>query len=161
MNYHLLPVAAGLHIVDEYVYPGGFLEVMRETSPRFAGQVTVRLAVIINSLFFLLCVIAAFFGDKKRTFGLSVLVLLFLNGLMHLTGTLARRRYNPGTATGLLFYIPLALLEFRDALSSGDTSRKQVLAACALAAAYQAVPLVTILVEGLLEVEPTGSGGPE
>jgi hypothetical protein len=31
--YSLLPVAACLHIVDEYVYPGGFLDAMKETAP--------------------------------------------------------------------------------------------------------------------------------
>jgi hypothetical protein len=147
--YSLLPVAASLHIIDEFVYPGGFLDVMRETSPRIGRHVTVRFGVIINSSFFLLCVLAALFGPKKRTFGLSVLSLVFLNGLMHVAGTVARRRYNPGAATGVLLYIPLAIAGFRDAQSSGDLSRRQVIEAVSLAVAYQAVPMVTLLVKDL------------
>jgi hypothetical protein len=147
--YSLLPAAAALHIVEEFVYPGGFLDAMKETAPRFERHVTVTFAVVINSLFFLLCVLAALFGEKKRLLSHSVLGLVFMNGLTHVAATLARRRYNPGAVTGLLIYIPLASAGFKDALSSGVADRRQVLDAFAIAAAYQATPFVTLLVKDL------------
>jgi hypothetical protein len=76
---------------------------------------------------------------------------------MHTAGTLARRRYNPGAATGLLLYIPLAIAGFRDALATGDVSRAGVLEAFSLAVAYQAAPIVTLLLEDFLAKAPSSA----
>ena len=99
MDYRLVPAAAALHIIDEYVYPGGFLDAMRETSPRYGGQATPLFAFVIDGLFVFLCVLGALFGRRNKVFGLSVLGLLLLNSFAHIAGTIIRRRYNPGTAT--------------------------------------------------------------
>jgi hypothetical protein len=101
--------AAVLHVLEEYVYPGGFADWMRRSNPRFARLITARFAVIINGLFLVLCIVGAILARTSLILGLSVAGLLFVNGCMHLGGTMRARRYVPGVASGVVLYIPLAL----------------------------------------------------
>ena len=151
MDHALMPAAAALHVVEEYVYPGGFLDVMRETSPKYGRHATPLFAVVINGLFVFLCLLAAVFGTRRRLFGLSVLSLLLLNSFAHVAGTVARRRYNPGIATALLLYVPIAVRGYRKALASGECGPRDIALSLAIAAGYYAVPLVSLVAAEALE----------
>src|SRR3972149_7186580 len=80
-------VAAVIHVIEEYVFPGGFLETLKRFNPRFAASITVKFAVIINSLFLLLCVAGAIVSSRNLVFSLSVASLLFFNAVVHVVGT--------------------------------------------------------------------------
>ena len=121
--------AAVLHVLEEYVYPGGFADWMRRSNPRFAQLITARFAVIINGLFLVLCVVGAIAARTSPLLGLSVAGLLFVNGCMHLGGTMRARRYVPGVASGVLLYIPLALYAFSLSISSGLVSPREAILA--------------------------------
>jgi hypothetical protein len=134
-------VAAVIHVLEEYAYPGGFSDWMRSLNPRFAPWITARFAVIINGLFLLLCVMGAVVASKGLVFSLSVASLLFFNGLIHLAGTIKAKRYAPGVVSGVLLYLPLSLYAFY--LCAG--AERLTLAAGAMAGLlgvlYQAVPI--------------------
>jgi hypothetical protein len=139
--FSVFVVAAVIHVLEEYAYPGGFSDWMRSLNPRFAPWVTARFAMIINGLFLLLCVMGAMVAGQGLVFSLSVASLLFFNGLIHLTGTIRARRYVSGVVSGVLLYMPLSLYAFYLFAGAG----RLTLAGCAIAGLlgvlYQAIPI--------------------
>jgi hypothetical protein len=134
-------VAAVIHVLEEYAYPGGFSDWMRSMNPRFAPWITARFAVIINGLFLLLCVMGAVVASKSLVFSLSVASLLFFNGLAHLAGTVRAKRYAPGVISGVLLYLPLALYAFCLFAGAGRLTLAAGAMAGLLGVLYQAVPI--------------------
>ena len=114
---------------------------MRRANPRFAPTITTRFAVVINGLFLALCVIAAIVSSRNLIMGLSVAALLFVNGCLHLGGTIRARRYVPGVASGVLLYMPLALYAFSFSIGSGLVSLKEAAFASALGLLYNLIPI--------------------
>jgi hypothetical protein len=133
--------AAVLHVLEEYVYPGGFTNWMRRSSPRFAPFITTRFAVIINGLFLLLCGMGAIVASKSLVFSLSVASLLFVNGCIHLAGTIRAKRYAPGVVSGVLLYIPLSFYAFDSFVRSGQLSPAEGVISGLLGVVYNAVPI--------------------
>ncbi len=72
----LVVAASAAHIVEEYLWPGGFLGAMRRTAPAFAFAVNVPMAVVINALFAAGVVAAAVIGPSAAVFALSAAALL-------------------------------------------------------------------------------------
>lgn len=103
-------VAGLVHIMEEFGYPGGFLDMVRRLNPRFAPSATVGFVVAINALFLLLCIAGAVVGERSLIVSLSVASLLFFNALMHIGGTIRARGYAPGLISGVLLYLTLSLL---------------------------------------------------
>jgi len=132
--------AAAIHMVEEFVYPGEFLDWMRDFRPEFASSVTVRFAVIINALFFLLCVAGAIVASRSPVLSLSVASLLFLNALMHMVGVVKAREYVPGVISGVVLYLPLSLGAYYLFASSGQLSLLGSVTSGLLGALYQAIP---------------------
>jgi len=133
--------AAALHVIEEYGYPGGFLDWMRRSTPKFASLITVRFAVIVNGLFLLLCAIAAIVATRNLVFSLSVAGLLFFNSLIHLAGAVKAKRYAPGVISGILLYLPLSLYAFYLSARSGQLSLPGIAVSGLLGVLYQAVPM--------------------
>ncbi len=104
--------AAVLHVAEEFFLPGGFLNWVKRNAPRISERVNVKLAVIINTLFLLLCSSAVILGGHYPLFALSIAGLLLVNGTAHLISSIAKRSYSPGLITSLLFYIPLPVYIF-------------------------------------------------
>jgi len=134
-------VAAVIHVLEEYAYPGGFSDWMRSLNPRFAPWITARFAVIINGLFLLLCVMGAMVASKGLVFSLSVASLLFFNGLIHIAGAIRVKRYAPGVVSGVLLYVPLSLYAFYLFASAGRLTLAGGVMAGLLGVLYQAVPI--------------------
>jgi hypothetical protein len=133
--------AALLHVFEEYVYPGGFPDFMKQSSPALAPFITTNFAVIVNGLFLVLCLWGAKLGRDALVFSLSIASLLITNGLMHLIGSQRARRYAPGLVSGLLLYIPLGITAYAYFLGSGQISVPQALLSALLGLAYQLVPI--------------------
>ncbi len=70
-----------IHMGEEYFYPGGFMEVMKRLSPKFAPLVNAPMAIIINGLQLLLCIVAIVIGKKALIFSISIAGLLFIKRL--------------------------------------------------------------------------------
>jgi hypothetical protein len=124
-----LPFAAAvLHIVEEFVWPGGFLAWYRSYRPEIASSLTPRFIVIVNGL--LLAVTAAAgmlgFSENGVALWLTTAAIELGNAGFHVLGTIRTRRYSPGVVTGVLLYVPIALYGFpyfvRRGLASSGTA---------------------------------------
>ncbi len=133
--------ASLFHMGEEYFYPGGFKGFMKRLNPKFAPLVTKPMAVVVNGLQLLLCMVVMIVGRRALVFGLSVAALLFINGLAHIMGCIKARGYAPGCITGILLYIPLAIYAYFLAIGSGLLNMNAVLITGVLGLLYQAVPL--------------------
>ncbi len=130
-----------MHMVEEYFYPGGFMDMMKRLNPKFAPLVTARMAIIINGLQLLLCVVAIMVGRNILAFSLSVASLLFTNGLMHIMGGIRVKGYAPGVITGILLYIPLSVYAYYLLIGSGQLTWFEGIVSAVLGVLYQAVPI--------------------
>ena len=141
--------AAVIHIVEEYKYPGGFLDFVKCFNPRFGPSVTVNLAVILNSLFLLLCIAGAVAASKSPTFSLSIASLLFFNALMHIIGAIRARGYAPGVISGILLYLPLSLYAYYLFISSGHLTFLGLIVSSLLGVLYQLAPMGYLVLSGI------------
>ena|SRR5215831_17423875 len=131
-------VAAMLHIVEEFFYPGGFADWDRAYRPEYSKSITSRFHIIINGLLLVLCYDVGALASKPVGPGvwLTVMTLLFTNAVWHVRGALHTRRYSPGMITGTLLYVPLTVLGYLHFLSSGQISISAALLAFAIGASY-------------------------
>jgi len=134
-------VAAVIHVLEEYAYPGGFSDWMKRLNPKFAPWITTRFAVIINGLFLLLCAIGAAVASRSLVFSLSIASLLFFNGLIHLAGTIRTKRYAPGVISGALLYVPLSLYAVYLFAGTGRLTLAGGVIAGLLGVLYQVIPI--------------------
>jgi hypothetical protein len=104
--------AAILHITEEFFYPGDFLSWTKKNAPRLANRLNVRIAIIVNGLFLLLCLAGVLFGGMYPMLALSIAGLILVNGTAHLISSAVKRSYSPGLITSLVFYIPLSVYIF-------------------------------------------------
>ena len=98
MIYWSLLIAALLHLVEEYVYPGGFLRWMRSSVG--VAPSTIE-AVVLNTAF--IALVAAPVPELRP----SVAGLLLANGVAHVVGTIWTKRYSPGVITSVVLFFPL------------------------------------------------------
>ena len=107
-------VAIGLHLIEEFAWPGGFAEWYRWYRPERAASVTTGFLVRINAIFVLMGVIAGVKGFSPYGVAIWLVVasIAAANGLFHLWATLRTRRYSPGVVTGCAVYLPLAIFGF-------------------------------------------------
>jgi len=132
-------VASGLHIVEEFVFPGHFSEWYKEYKPGIESSITPRFLVIINTLLLILCYDAG--ALAARPVGIPIwfcaMGILSANGIWHLVGVAKTHRYSPGVATGMLLYIPLALYGGFHFLYNEHYAIVPAVASFALGASYQ------------------------
>ena len=134
-------VVSMLHMIEEYFCPGGFMEVMKRLNPRFAPFVTMPMAVIINGLQLVLCILAMIVGRAGLTFSVSIAALLFINAWAHIMGSIRERGYVPGVITGLVLYLPLSIYAYFLFVGSGQLALNQAFVTIVLGLIYQAVPV--------------------
>lgn len=133
--------AAALHIVEEFVYPGGFASWDRAYRPAIRSSITPRMHVVVNALLLVACASVGISGMpggvvdvgglRPRSFipvslavpgWLALAALLFSNAVFHLVGTYETKRKSPGVRTGVLLHVPLALFGYWHFLRAGQVS---------------------------------------
>lgn len=131
--------AACLHIVEEFVYPGGFVAWYRRSRPSIRASITPRFLIIVNVLLLVLCYDAGALAERPLGvfLWLAVSALLFANAIWHVAGTLRTRSYSPGVATGVLLYAPLAAYGYTRFIESGQASLWMAGLALAVGSSYQ------------------------
>jgi hypothetical protein len=104
-------IAVAAHLVEEFVWPGGFPEWYRRYHPERAGSVTTRLLVVVNVVLVVLALLPPILGATARgiAFWLVVAGIGVANAAFHIWATVTRRAYSPGVVTGTLLYVPLAI----------------------------------------------------
>lgn len=119
------PLAAALaHILEEFVWPGGFISWYRRYRGPSVHSITPRLLVIVNVILLAVCVDAALVTNTPFgvAYWLAVSAILTSNGLWHLWAAVRGRTYSPGMVTGLVLYVPLAIYGCYHFLQSGSVS---------------------------------------
>ena len=133
--------AAVLHIGEEFVYPGGFASWDREYRPSFRNSITPGLHFVVNALFLVVCASVAISGMPGAAIvvaglrlrsavpaslsvpgWLALAALLFSNAVFHAVGTYRTKRLSPGVRTGVLLYVPLALVGYWHFIRAGQVS---------------------------------------
>ena len=102
----LLVAAYAAHIVEEWV--GGFPEWLAFVAgaPLPRGDF-----VAINAVALLVVIVGTHLGSRDGSRGwiaIAVAAVLFVNGLLHVLGTVVTGTYSPGLFTGVVLYFPLA-----------------------------------------------------
>jgi hypothetical protein len=114
-------VAVTAHLVEEFVWPGGFAAWYKWYRPERASSVTTRFLVIVNVLLVALALLPPILGRTPRgyAFWLIVAAIGVANALFHLWATVSRSRYSPGVITGALGYLPLGVVGYRALVPTG------------------------------------------
>ena len=133
----LLPVAAILHIVEEFIFPGGFASWYRNYRVSLAASFTSRYFIIVNVILVVLCTLPLLLDVLTGiALWLSMAAVVFFNSFFHIWSTFKTRRYSPGVVTSLVLYIPLPVYGFWYFLSSGSTSIEQAGTSCTVGIVY-------------------------
>jgi len=140
----LLPIAFGLHVTEEFICPGGFIDWDNIFRPKYTdtpGSFYVKVNAF-PSIASLLLVLGAFDYTGKYSFpgirGWCVLAFCVTwNALFHIRGAIQTRKYSPGMATGLLLYIPLTILGCIHFKNSGVIDIPSLILCAAIAMAIQ------------------------
>jgi hypothetical protein len=105
-------IAVVLHLIEEFVFPGGFAAWYRRYKPDVADSITTPFLVIINAVFVVLALMPILLGHTPRGYAFwSVVVAIGMaNAVFHIWAVIKTDEYSPGFVTGLLIYIPLFLL---------------------------------------------------
>ncbi|HEV7388356.1 MAG TPA: HXXEE domain-containing protein [Gemmatimonadaceae bacterium] len=131
-------MAVALHLIEEFVWPGGFAEWFRWYWSESASSVTGRFLFRINALFVAMAVVAGLLGFSRYGVAMWLLVasIAATNGLFHLWAVARTSRYSPGVVTGCLVYIPLAVFGFRYFWQRGWATIDVVVQAALIGPAY-------------------------
>jgi hypothetical protein len=138
-----------IHMGEEYLYPGGFTDLMKRINPNFAPRITASFAVIMNGLQLLLCLVAIAIGRNNLAFSLSIAGLLFFNGLIHLTASLRVKRYAPGVITSITLYLPFSVYAYVLFWNTGQLTLLEALSSGLLGILYQVVPVSYLALSSL------------
>ena len=133
--------AAALHIVEEFLYPGGFAAWDREYRPSIRNSITPRMHLVVNAMLLAGCATVGLagmpggvlpvggYGLRSAIPGalavpgwLMLAALLFSNAVFHVIGTVETRRISPGVRTGVLLYVPLAVFGYWHFMNVGRAS---------------------------------------
>ena len=105
-----VPICFGLHIVEEFIWPGGFREWYHAYRPQMAGS-SRSYYYKANAVYFGVAVLVALAGDPGGVLIWSGVLLCNLI-FTHVRGALKTRRYSPGIVTGSVLYVPLFVMSY-------------------------------------------------
>lgn len=143
----LLPIAAVVHIIEEYLFPGGFAEAFRKLLPRASHLFTVKFHILVNVIFILMCFIAALIGQANLILSLSVFGLIFTNAALHIRGAIIQKGYYPGVISGIFIYIPIAIYAYSIFINSKQLSWIQAIISFLLGVLYMGVLMIIVLTQ--------------
>ena len=142
----LLPMLFGLHVMEEFVIPGGFIAWDNLNRPQFTdtpGSYYVKVNALPGAACVLLVLGSFDYRGGYSPFGIRawLLILTFMswNAFFHLRGAIHTRRYSPGMVTGLAGFLPLMAISYLYFIGSGAVDRLSALAAVGVALAIQPV----------------------
>ncbi len=108
--FWLLPVAAILHITEEFIFPGGFVAWYRNYRHAVSSSITATYLVVVNAIFVIACLLPFALGPLRGVaLWLTMASVVFVNALFHIRGSIQTGQYSPGVVTSVLMYIPLSI----------------------------------------------------
>jgi len=106
----LLPIAFGLHVCEEFIFPGGAIQWFKQYHPEYAQAYTESYFFKVNAIPLALSLLVAF-GTFDFAGGFST--------IFHVRAVLETRKYSPGVGTSVLAYLPLAVFSLIYLLQTG------------------------------------------
>jgi len=137
--------AAIIHILEEYVFPGGFADALKNLLPKSSNLFTPRFHVIVNGLLLILCLCSAIIGRANLILSLSAFSLVFVNAILHIRGSIINKGYYPGVVSSILVYIPLTIYTYWRFLGSGQLTWLEGLLSGLLGMTYMVILMVYVL----------------
>src|ERR1700744_6158941 len=132
----ILPACVMLHVTEEFLFPGGFIEWYQEWMPSKSKGVRPGYLVWINTLMIGVCVLPVAFGERSATCWYVVTAIAGANAIFHIVGVFSLKKYSPGVITGTLLYLPLFLYGSWYLLSTGNISWVRFAIILAVAVGY-------------------------
>ncbi|NCD69500.1 HXXEE domain-containing protein [Mucilaginibacter agri] len=107
----LLPLAIIAHIIEEFVFPGGFIKWYRDYKPEIASSITTSRLTLINLVLVIASFIPLFFGTCTQGISwlLAITSILAVNAIFHVVGSGRTKTYSPGEITAVFLYLPFAI----------------------------------------------------
>jgi len=132
-------VAAIFHIIEEFLFPGGFIDWYTRYKPDIKKSISKRFLILINAGLLILCYDIGALGPSQLGIiaWLVVMALLGANGIWHLKGVLKTHTYSPGIVTGIIFYLPLSFYGYFYFLLTDQVSIFIAIAALIIGSSYQ------------------------
>jgi hypothetical protein len=135
--FWFLPVAAFLHITEEFIFPGGFVPWYRNYKPSVSPGITVTYLAIVNAVLVIACLLPLALGPLRAVaLWLAMASVVFVNALFHIRGTIQTRQYSPGVFTSVVLYIPLSLYGYWFVLSRHYASVGTAVSSAVIGPAY-------------------------
>ena len=114
---YLFPIAFSLHLLEEFVLPGKGEDWFRLYRPRFADRYTEAYFFKVNAIGFAgAALVPLGLFDYRGGYSLGGIFgnmifasTLLANAYYRVRGSIETKRYSPGTITGVVLYIPLAV----------------------------------------------------
>jgi hypothetical protein len=145
-----LLAASCAHVVEEYVYPGGFLEAAREVAPEAFEHATTPIVIGVNAAMIAGCLNGALKRKRQPFHGLAMASLLFFNAILHTGASIRLGKYSPGLVTGLCLYVPLSVYAFVSYARSSGFKRSTAVSAAIFGVALHSIPFVAFATRAAL-----------
>jgi hypothetical protein len=146
---YLNVAAVGLHQFEEYGWPGGFRDAFVGVfhDPAAAAIVPSATVLELGNAFGFTVLFAAlgWAGTRVVWIGLAALFINSANALFHLAYSATQLTYVPGTVTGTLLYMPLAILAARYAVVHRAVDARRLVLAFAVGTLASFAPFIHVL----------------
>jgi hypothetical protein len=141
-----LPIAFGLHVTEEFIFPGGFISWDNVFRPKYTdtpGSFYVKANAIPGIAAFLVVLGTFDYAGKFSQVGLrgwlAFLSFLTWNVLFHIRGAVQTGRYSPGMMTGLFLFVPLIITSCIHFNNSGVIDKLSIVLCAAITLAIQPI----------------------
>ena len=122
-----LPIVFGLHVFEEFIFPGGAQDWFKAHHPQYARAYTQSYLFKVNAIPLVLSALLSFgtfdYEGSYSFFGIRAwlvfLSFLAFNAIFHIRGTLETKRYSPGLLVSISLYLPLTIIGFTYLLRTG------------------------------------------
>jgi len=124
---YCFPVAFTFHVVEEFIFPGKGENWFRLYRPRYAQRYTEAYFVKVNAIGFAgAALVPLGLLDYRSGYSLGGIfgnmifaAAMLANAYYHVRGSIETKQYSPGTITGVLLYVPIAVAFFVQLLRTG------------------------------------------
>jgi len=147
-----LPIAFGLHVTEEFIWPGGFIawdNILRPQFTETAGSFYVKVNAIpaVGSLLLALGTLSTPGGNNWSAVltWLTIATFMSWNAVFHLRGAIRTKLYSPGMVTGLALFVPLTLTSYVHFVHAG---LPPLLALVSAAIAFAIQPILNLIKRG-------------
>ena len=139
--FWIMPISVLLHITEEFIFPGGFIDWDREYRPGINESGHLRFLIIINILLFAICFNPILSGltSEGIEWWLSIVSILFVNSYFHIKGAIILKKYSPGVITSIIIYIPLTIYGYWYFLSTNKVPLTTVILCFLVGFIYQLI----------------------